>query len=117
MKHRIVHTLQKYLLNPRSSFCSLSASRPRVCAPGNHRSYDREARCTPVGDARIGNHFWIVAEHGMNAGYLRNLLHHPRVRLKRDGILARWHTGTGMCSRMMIRASGSAGSLVSCPAA
>jgi hypothetical protein len=31
----------------------------------------------------------------MNAGYVRNLVRHPRVRLKlRDGILARWHTGT-----------------------
>jgi len=54
-----------------------------------------KARCTPVGDARIGNHLWIVPEHGMSAGYVRNLLHHPRVRLKlRDGIRARWHTGT-----------------------
>jgi hypothetical protein len=54
-----------------------------------------KARCIPVGDARIGNHLWIVAEHGMNAGYVRNLLHHPRVRLKlREGIRARWHTGT-----------------------
>jgi hypothetical protein len=39
--------------------------------------------------------FWIVAEHGMKAGYIRNIAANPRVRLKlRHGILARWHTGT-----------------------
>jgi hypothetical protein len=31
----------------------------------------------------------------MKAGYVRNLVRHPRVRLKvRDGLRARWHTGT-----------------------
>jgi hypothetical protein len=31
----------------------------------------------------------------MNAGYVRNLVRDPRVGLKlRDGVLARWHTGT-----------------------
>ena len=48
-----------------------------------------------MGAARIGNRFWIVAEHGMNAGYVRNIAHNPRVRLKlREGFLARWRTGT-----------------------
>jgi deazaflavin-dependent oxidoreductase (nitroreductase family) len=52
-------------------------------------------RRTPVGDARIGNRFWIVAEHGMKAGYIRNIKQNPRVRLKlREGFRARWHTGT-----------------------
>jgi len=50
---------------------------------------------TPVGDARVGNRFWIVAEHGIQAGYVRNIAHNPRVRLKlREGFRARWHTGT-----------------------
>jgi len=54
-----------------------------------------KARRTPVGDARIGNRFWIVAEHGMRAGYVRNIAQNPRVRLKlRQGFRARWYTGT-----------------------
>jgi deazaflavin-dependent oxidoreductase (nitroreductase family) len=53
------------------------------------------SRCTPVGDGRIGSQFWIVAEHGLYAGYVRNIRKNPRVRLKlRKGILACWHTGT-----------------------
>jgi hypothetical protein len=48
-----------------------------------------------VGDGRIGNQFWLVAEHGMNAGYVRNIEHDPHVRLKlRQGLTYRWHTGT-----------------------
>jgi deazaflavin-dependent oxidoreductase (nitroreductase family) len=52
-------------------------------------------RRTPVGDGRIGNQFWLVAEHGMKAGYVRNIEHDPHVRLKlREGLRFRWHTGT-----------------------
>ena len=52
-------------------------------------------RRTPVGDARVGDRLWIVAEHGMKAGYVRNIKQNPRVRLKlREGFRARWHTGT-----------------------
>jgi len=48
-----------------------------------------------VGDALVGNQFWIVTEHGMKAGYVRNLVRHPRVRLKlREGFRIRWYTGT-----------------------
>jgi hypothetical protein len=43
----------------------------------------------------VGKQFWIVAEHGQNAAYVRNIMDNPKVRLKlRDGMRARWHTGT-----------------------
>jgi hypothetical protein len=53
-------------------------------------------RCSkPVGAARVGKQFWIVAEHGMKTGYVRNLVRHPRVRVKlRKGLGAQWHAGT-----------------------
>jgi len=52
-------------------------------------------RRTPVGDGRIGNQFWLVAEHGMRAGYVRNIERNPHVRLKlRDGLRYDWHAGT-----------------------
>jgi deazaflavin-dependent oxidoreductase (nitroreductase family) len=51
-------------------------------------------RRTPVGDARIGGQFWIVAEHGMKAGYVLNIARNPRVRLKlREGLRSRWYAG------------------------
>jgi len=96
MKLRIVHLLQKYFLNPPIKFLFASGIAP----PGYAllETVGRKTgkpRRTPVGDGRIGSQFWIVAEHGMNAGYVRNIASNPRVRLKlRSGILARWHSGT-----------------------
>jgi deazaflavin-dependent oxidoreductase (nitroreductase family) len=49
------------------------------------------ARRTPVGDGLIGDTFWIVAEHGRKAGYVRNIEADPRVRVLVDGT---WRTGT-----------------------
>jgi hypothetical protein len=47
-----------------------------------------------VGDGRIGNQFWLVAEHGTKAGYVRNIDRDPHVRLKlREGLRYQWHTG------------------------
>jgi deazaflavin-dependent oxidoreductase (nitroreductase family) len=51
-------------------------------------------RRAPVGGGRVGNQFWLIAEHGVKAGYVRNIQTHPRVRLKvRDGLRARWYDG------------------------
>ncbi|MGO9124858.1 MAG: nitroreductase/quinone reductase family protein [Terriglobales bacterium] len=47
-----------------------------------------------MGDGRIGEQFWLVAEHGMKAGYVGNIERDPHVRLKlRDGLRTHWHTG------------------------
>jgi deazaflavin-dependent oxidoreductase (nitroreductase family) len=48
-------------------------------------------RRVPVGDGLRGPHFWIVAEHGRHADYVRNIEHDPRVRVK---VRRRWRTGT-----------------------
>jgi len=50
-----------------------------------------ESRRVPVGDGLRGEHFWIVAEHGRHADYVRNIERDPRVRVKARG---RWRTGT-----------------------
>jgi deazaflavin-dependent oxidoreductase (nitroreductase family) len=49
------------------------------------------ARRVPVGDGLRGEVFWIVAEHGRHADYVRNIEREPRVRVKARG---RWRTGT-----------------------
>ena len=46
-------------------------------------------RRTPVGNGLDGDTFWIVAEHGRSAAYVRNLEADPRVRIKVGG---RWRT-------------------------
>ena len=50
-----------------------------------------ERRRTPVGDGRRGDTFWIIAEHGRRAGYVRNIEANPRVRVHTGG---RWRDGT-----------------------
>jgi deazaflavin-dependent oxidoreductase (nitroreductase family) len=52
-------------------------------------------RRTPVGNGLVGSTFWIVAEHGARAGYVRNVEQDPRVRVKlRRGLRTRWYAGT-----------------------
>src|SRR5947207_15340674 len=83
MKYRIVHFLQKYFLNPQIKILFAIG----VVPPGHAllettgRKTARPRR-TPVGDGRVGSQFWLIAEHGMRAGYVRNIANNPRVRLK-----------------------------------
>src|SRR5215471_9469693 len=96
MKHLIVHTLQKYLLNPPIKLAlAVGLPLPGYALLETRGRKTGKARRTPVGDGHIGNKFWLVAEHGTNAGYVRNIERDPHVRLKlREGIRYRWHVGT-----------------------
>ncbi|HWM09795.1 MAG TPA: nitroreductase/quinone reductase family protein [Solirubrobacteraceae bacterium] len=49
-----------------------------------------EPRVVPVGNGLRGDAFWIVAEHGYHADYVRNILADPRVRVRVGG---RWRDG------------------------
>jgi deazaflavin-dependent oxidoreductase (nitroreductase family) len=97
MKHRIVHFLQKYLFNPPIKLLFwVGLVPPGYALLETIGRKTGKVRRTPVGNGLLGTQFWIVAEHGLNAGYVRNIASNPRVRLQvRHGILARWHTGTG----------------------
>ena len=96
MKHRIVHFLQKYLLNPPIKLLfAIGIVLPGYALLETTGRKTGKSRRTPVGNGLVGVHFWIVAEHGQKAGYVRNIAASPRVRLKlRDGLRARWYTGT-----------------------
>ncbi len=50
-------------------------------------------RRTPVGNGLIDGTFWLVAAHGRQADYVRNLLAQPRVRVKIGGV---WRAGTAV---------------------
>ena len=50
-------------------------------------------RFTPVGNGLIGDTFWLVAAHGRQADYVRNLLANPAVRVK---VGRRWRGGTAV---------------------
>jgi deazaflavin-dependent oxidoreductase (nitroreductase family) len=96
MKHRIVHTLQKHVLNPPIKLALVAGlPLPGYALLETEGRKTGKPRRTPVGDGRIGNEFFLVAEHGMKAGYVRNIEHDPHVRLKlREGLRYHWHTGT-----------------------
>jgi len=49
------------------------------------------ARHTPVGNGLDGDTFWLVAAHGTQAGYVRNLQAGPRARVRAGGM---WGAGT-----------------------
>jgi len=96
MKHRLVHTLQKFLLNPPIKLAlAIGLPLPGYALLETTGRKTGKPRRTPVGNGRLGNQFWVVAEHGMKAGYVRNIQHNPRVQLKlRVGLRTRWQTGT-----------------------
>jgi deazaflavin-dependent oxidoreductase (nitroreductase family) len=91
-KRELMTVFQTRLLNP----LVRRAIERGVCPPGwavlettGRRS--GAPRRTPVGDGRQGDTFWIVAEHGHRAAYVRNIEANPRVRVLTGG---RWRTGT-----------------------
>ncbi len=43
-------------------------------------------RHTPVGNGLDGDTFWLVAAHGAQSDYFRNLQAEPRVRVKAAGV-------------------------------
>ena len=47
-------------------------------------------RTTPVSNGLDGDTFWVIAEHGRTAQYVRNLKADPRVRVNVGG---RWREG------------------------
>jgi deazaflavin-dependent oxidoreductase (nitroreductase family) len=51
---------------------------------------------TPVGNGLVGGTFWLIAFHGHQADYVRNLLAEPRVRVK---IGREWRSGTAVVMR------------------
>ena len=51
-------------------------------------------RRTPVCDGIEGETFWLVAQRGHDADWVRNIEANPRVRVKVSQAHARWRSGT-----------------------
>ena len=91
-KLQVVRLLQRYLVNPPVRALAERGLGPKsvsLLETTGRRS--GQARRTPVGNGQIGDTFWIVAEHGHQAAYVRNIEADPQVRVK---IGHRWHRGT-----------------------
>ena len=89
MKRRVVRLLQRHVINPRARTHAGEAGDRHALLETMGR-VSGQPRQTPVGNGLQGDTFWIVAEHGLHADYVRNLSRNPRVRVKVDG---RWRSG------------------------
>jgi deazaflavin-dependent oxidoreductase (nitroreductase family) len=95
-KRRVVAATQKYILNPPIRF----ALRRRIplgwCLLETRGRKTGLLRTVPVGNGLVGDTFWIVAEHGDRADYVRNIRQNGAVRvlLYDGGLRMRWVDGT-----------------------
>ncbi|HEY4279528.1 MAG TPA: nitroreductase/quinone reductase family protein [Conexibacter sp.] len=95
-KHQIVAPIQNKLLNPFTKRLIMWGLMPAAYAlietTGRRSGQPRQ---TPVGNGQVGDEFWIVAEHGMRAAYVKNIQADPRVRVRyREGRRGAWRAGT-----------------------
>jgi hypothetical protein len=81
-KRRLVRAAEKYVANPPTLVAlRLGLPMPLVLLETVGR-ISGQPRRNPVMNGLVGNELWIVAEHGTAAGYVRNLLANPHVRVK-----------------------------------
>ena len=91
----LVRTLQRYTLNPLMRLLLAIGVNPFGLAILETRGHaSGKIRRVPVGNGRKGDSFWIIAEHGTRAGWVCNIRHDPRVRVRlRVGLRYRWVDG------------------------
>ncbi|MGH3937996.1 MAG: nitroreductase/quinone reductase family protein [Pseudonocardiaceae bacterium] len=91
-KRRFTSALGKYLVNPIvKTAVALRLAPPSYAIIETTGRKSGQPRRTPVGNGLDGNTFWLVAEHGRHAHYVRNIEVNPRVRVNVRG---RWRSGT-----------------------
>lgn len=82
-KKGVVDALQKSVLNPLDKLAfALGIPPPGDALIETTGRRTGQPRCTPVCDGLDGDTFWIIAQHGRQADYVRNLEVNPRVRVK-----------------------------------
>jgi len=91
-KRRIVTALQVRLLNPPIRALAARGLAPGVALLQTTGRKSGEPRRTPVtnGLDKASDTFWIVAEQGRKAAYVRNIEADARVRVR---VGARWRSG------------------------
>ena len=92
-KERALQRLQKYVFNPPAKLLAGAGLLPTTSLLETTGRRTGRPRRTPVGNGLEpqGETFWIVAEHGRGASWVRNIEANPHVRIK---VGRRWRTGT-----------------------
>jgi deazaflavin-dependent oxidoreductase (nitroreductase family) len=95
VKHRVVRRLQKFVVNPPVKLAwALGIGPPGDALLETTGRRTGRPRRTPVCDGLEGETFWLIAQHGRRADYVRNIEANPRVKVRirrRNG----WRAGTG----------------------
>jgi deazaflavin-dependent oxidoreductase (nitroreductase family) len=84
IKRRIVHTVQRRVVNP------VGRKLPVTMLETTGRK-SGQPRHTAVGGRVVDGQFWMVSEHGEHSHYVLNIKADPRVRVRIDGD---WRSGT-----------------------
>ncbi len=82
-KRRVTNALARFIVNPgMRKALALGIAPPGYALLETTGRRSGLPRRTPVGNGLDGDTFWIVAEHGRRAAYVRNIEANPRVRVK-----------------------------------
>jgi deazaflavin-dependent oxidoreductase (nitroreductase family) len=88
---QVQHVLEKDVANPVMRALLRAGLAPTAFAlletTGRRSGLPRQ---TPVGGHLEGTTYWVVAAHGEDSDFVKNLLANPRVRLK---LRRKWHLG------------------------
>ena len=88
-KRRITSAAARYVANPIVERIAIFVPWWALLETTGRRS--GKPRRNPVGNGLQGDTFWIVADHGPDAQYVKNIKANPRVRVRVEG---KWRSGT-----------------------
>jgi deazaflavin-dependent oxidoreductase (nitroreductase family) len=95
MRTRVIDLLQKAVINPLDRLAFSLRTPPPGDALLETTGRRRGQACvTPVCDCLEGSTFWIVAQRGRDADYVKNIAANPRVRVKDSLSSSAWRVGT-----------------------
>ncbi len=87
-KRRLSNVLAKYVVNPLTK--PLAGYVPFWALLETTGRKSGLPRRVPVGNGLRGDTFWLVADHGRSADYVKNIEANPRVRVRVGGV---WRDG------------------------
>jgi deazaflavin-dependent oxidoreductase (nitroreductase family) len=82
-KRQFVHRVQRLVVNP------IGRQLPVTMLETTGRKSGQPRR-TAIGGKLVGNHYWMVSEHGDHSDYVHNIKANPAVRLRVGG---QWRSG------------------------
>jgi deazaflavin-dependent oxidoreductase (nitroreductase family) len=95
LKRLVVRPFQRYILNPTiKALLWLQILPLGIAIVETTGRKSGRLRRTPIGEGLEGDIFWVLAEHGRHANYVRNIETNPQVRVRvRRRFIPLWLNG------------------------